>query len=644
MISALRAFAKSPFALILIGLLVASFALWGVPDMFRGGGTAVAIVGPQQVSVRDFREAYDQEMQTIQQQDPTFTRQQAREFGLPEQVLQRLVVEAALNAKAQELGMGVSRNSIAAQLSEFDAFRSPITGRFDKQTAEEVLARNRQTLDRFEEIIGAQMTRGQLVAPFFAGVTPPDDLARTRYAYEEERRAVRGMIFPPVDAAEIEDPGDEALTDVIIANQDFAPGGYPVFAHPERRAFTLVRFRVADYAADVEIDESELRELHDYQLETGAIGTPATRSWVQVRFPDSESASAAADRIAAGEDAVAVSAELGGEDPFSQDEQESYQVPDEALREALFEMNAGEARAVEGVLGWFVVQITEAVDAEIPSFEDRVEELRVEYARAEAEDAMFGVMGLFDAARSEGSTLEQAAAAAGAVVEIFPAIDAFGLNEDGQPAMTLRTEQGVEILRMLFETIPGVPLELETYGDGDYYTMRIDDVVDARPRGLDEARGLALAYWRQQESDRVVSERVEAALDRLNAGEDFQLVADEAGARVESTTTQRDETAGQFGAAAVGIAFAIDAGEPIETLGADQRTQMILVVDDVIAADPDAAELGALTVLDTAIGGALANDLAIELQAALLAEYGYTQSSVDQRLLAIALGENPDDP
>src|SRR6266576_2855000 len=51
MLQQLRKYSKSPVASVVIGILVLAFALWGVADIFRGGGdTVVADVGSSQIS------------------------------------------------------------------------------------------------------------------------------------------------------------------------------------------------------------------------------------------------------------------------------------------------------------------------------------------------------------------------------------------------------------------------------------------------------------------------------------------------------------------------------------------------------------------------------------------------------------------
>ena len=640
MISAVRNFAKSPWAFLVLIPIIASFALFGIQDIFNSGGTAVAIVGPERVTVTEFRDAYNRELRSYQQQDPSFTPALARQYGLPEQVLNRLVVEEAMEGRADALGVGASERVVASQIQRIEAFRNPVTGRYDPDTARDILATNGYTERSFYEIQAGVLTRAQLTGPLFTGHTALRQLARTRYAYNNERRVLSAMIFQPDPTALPEDPGDEVLQQVIDDNQDYAVQGYPVFAHPERRAFTLVRFRIADFEEDVEVAEEEIRAQYDYMAQTGQLGSAATRGWTQAGAPDADTAQAAAARIAAGEDFSAVATELGLTNQFSQDPLEDFEIPDSAVREAVFAMAEGEAQAIEARAGWSVLRVDAAEDGDMPTFEEAREEMRSELAASLAEENMFQVIGEFEGLRSDGLSLSEAAAGAGAVAEIYAPIDRYGINEDGAPAATLATRAEGAILEAVFNATPGIPVELESYGEGDYYSLQVADIVESRPIELAEARSRALAFWRNRQVEEMLTEQAEAALARIEAGEDFQAVADDLGVDVESATVLRTETAGALTAEAVSYGFAFDVGH-VELLAGQRGAQILMRIDEIVPAGEP--ELGELAGLAGDLDAALAEDLAVQFQSALLADYGYSDEDIDPRLFLTAIGENPDD-
>ena len=69
MLANIRAFAKSGFATVLIGLLIVSFGVWGVRDVFKGHVTNVVIqAGSRQVGLQDFKAEFDRARKGLEQQ------------------------------------------------------------------------------------------------------------------------------------------------------------------------------------------------------------------------------------------------------------------------------------------------------------------------------------------------------------------------------------------------------------------------------------------------------------------------------------------------------------------------------------------------------------------------------------------------
>src|SRR5262252_7449920 len=69
MLQQLRKASKSWVASAIIGVLVLAFALWGVADIFRGGGdTVVADVGTAQISSADYQRALQNQMRAFSAQ------------------------------------------------------------------------------------------------------------------------------------------------------------------------------------------------------------------------------------------------------------------------------------------------------------------------------------------------------------------------------------------------------------------------------------------------------------------------------------------------------------------------------------------------------------------------------------------------
>ncbi len=641
MITFFRNFVKSPFSIVIIALLVMAFAFYGVGGIFTGSGTAVAVVGKEQVSVTELRGAYERELQLYQREYADFTREQAQEFGLGDQVLQRLIAEAAFASKAQELGLAVSDETMVNTVADAPAFRHPITGEYDFETMRSVLAENGYTIEQFQTEHYGNLLRAQLTAAIGSGIDAPEAITSTRFAVREEQRRIRALFIEASAADEIEAPSDEVLQAFIESNRGATDPqtGLPIFIAPEMRAITLVRFQLEDFIRDIEVDEAPLRELFEFQLESGQLGSPALRTFSQLNANDEATANAIIERMTAGEALADIAADLGLGLPFDQEEVQLYEVPDEALGTAIFEAAVGDMIAIEGDFGWYAVDVTGGVDADVPTFEEELPALRDAQARDEALNAMYDVMGAFSDARNAGATLEDAAEAAGAPLEFFAPMDRVGRDASLEIDFTRFATLGAEILPYAFEQFEGIDSELEGFNDTDFFAVRVDEVIPEQLRPFEDIRDIAEGYWRAEQIGVQLAARAEEALAQLEAGEDMDLVGLTAGGRVELATLKRGETAALFNDAVVSQAFSLTPGNYAIVQGTS-GFNAIIIVDEIILANIETADVAALATFREEIDTALSTDLLLAAQNALYAEYQVTQNGVDPRLRALALGES----
>src|SRR5260370_3016547 len=92
---------------VVMGVLIISFGVWGIADIFRGfGQSTLAKIGHTEISTEQFRQLYTEKLQQIGRQfGRPLTADQARAFGLDRQVLQQTIAEAALDEEARPLGL-----------------------------------------------------------------------------------------------------------------------------------------------------------------------------------------------------------------------------------------------------------------------------------------------------------------------------------------------------------------------------------------------------------------------------------------------------------------------------------------------------------------------------------------------------------
>src|SRR5262249_5835985 len=95
---------------VVMGLLIMSFAIWGIGDIFRGfGRSSLAKIGRTEIGVEQFRQLYNERLQQFSRQiGRPISPDQARALGFDQQMLGQLIAETALDERTRQLGLGLS--------------------------------------------------------------------------------------------------------------------------------------------------------------------------------------------------------------------------------------------------------------------------------------------------------------------------------------------------------------------------------------------------------------------------------------------------------------------------------------------------------------------------------------------------------
>ena len=136
----LRKGAGRTFGMILMGMLVFSFAIWGIADIFRGYGSQTLIkVGDTEITPQEYSRA-QRDVLRVMSSDAghTLSVQEAREAGLENRVLERLIGGAAVDTHAKSLHLGVSDEALLQGIMKDPAFQDS-TGNFNPLALQQAL-------------------------------------------------------------------------------------------------------------------------------------------------------------------------------------------------------------------------------------------------------------------------------------------------------------------------------------------------------------------------------------------------------------------------------------------------------------------------------------------------------------------------
>src|SRR5215471_4303424 len=162
---------------VVMGVLIISFGVWGIAEIFRGfGQSTVAKVGSTEISLNEFRQNYTDRLQQIGRQfGRPLTMDQARAFGFDRQVLQQTLADAALNEEARRLGLGQSDAETMRLIFSDPSFKG-VNGQFDAARFQAIIRQFGFTEARYLADQKRLSLRRQLVGTLAAGLEPPKTL------------------------------------------------------------------------------------------------------------------------------------------------------------------------------------------------------------------------------------------------------------------------------------------------------------------------------------------------------------------------------------------------------------------------------------------------------------------------------------
>src|SRR5436309_14203872 len=86
---------------VVMGLLVVSFGIWGIGDIFRGfGRSTFAKIGHTEIGIEQMRQLYRDRLQQLSRQlNRNITLDQARAAGLDRQIITQIIAEFVLDER-----------------------------------------------------------------------------------------------------------------------------------------------------------------------------------------------------------------------------------------------------------------------------------------------------------------------------------------------------------------------------------------------------------------------------------------------------------------------------------------------------------------------------------------------------------------
>lgn len=392
MLQSMRQGAQSTTAKIIIGLIVLSFAAFGLETLLPGGaGTSVAEVNGEEISPFALQEAVTQQKRQLisilgEDIDPALLDDER----LQPRALESLIQRALLLQNASKLNLVASDAQIGKSITAIDAFQ--LNGSFSPEAYKSVLANAGYTPERFrrmqaEDIVLTQLQTALSETEF---VTQQELSAMANLLAEE--RDVRYLVVPEGTLVE-----NSALSESAL--QTYYETYQSDFLKPEQVVVDYILLTPDDFREPVA--EDLVRQQYESVRDEYTVTTQSRVSHILLIPGEDESEGDFARRVADVserldrlEDFSALaeelsddigSASLGGELGFT--DGTAFPEEMEAAIAALQEPGEVSAAVITDA-GTHFIRLDERIAGETVSFDDVKEELRSSIESAEAERAL----------------------------------------------------------------------------------------------------------------------------------------------------------------------------------------------------------------------------------------------------------------
>jgi len=623
MFDLLRRAAHTWVAKLLMLLLVASFGIWGVSRSLISGGTSTTVVsvGDQHVDVNEFRLAYQRQVANLSQQfGMRLTPEQARAFGVEQQVLAQLVAGASLDQLAEDMNLGLSQDRLAQLIGDDPAFKA-VNGQFDRTLFTSRLRNAGIREDDYIKERSKVAVRSQIVDAVSNGFTAPKTLVDALKLYRQESRGIDYLLLTNANIEPIKAPAEDVLA-------KWFEGAKTRFRAPEYRKIAFLKLQPEDIADAASVTDDQIRE--DFEKRKESFRTPEARTIEQLTFQNKDLANAALaalktgttfDQLVTDQGKTAADVFLG---EFSKDK-----VPDQAIADAAFAVSkdGGTTPVVDGTFGPVIVRVSNIKPESVKTLDEVKEEIRKQLAVSNASQELINVHDQIEDLRGSGSTLEQIAEQLKLKAIVIDAVDATGLDRDGNEVKDIPAKQ--QVLGAAFKTEAGADAPSLSIGTDGYLWFDVRDITPERDRPLSEVKDKAIADWTAEQQKLELAKKAEELKQQAQKGTSLADIAAPLGITVESKSgITRGTDDAVLGRAGVIAAFS----GPIDTIasavGGDPTTQILLKVTEVNT-EPTGDVLNNQDQQITSTANAAGDDILDQMVNLLQTQYG---ASVNQPL------------
>ena len=384
MLQDIRDSASSWVAYIIIGLLVLSFAMWGIQEYFGGGAAPpVATINGNDITQSAFNQQVQQRKQMLQSVlGDNYQQQYPDESMVRQQVIQDMVRTELLRQEVGKAGFRISDASLSKRIQQIPQFQQD--GKFDPILYQRLLESQRYNKAQWENELREQDKLRQFENSLAASsFIPKAELQRFQKISEQTRDFKYAVVTVKPETITV---GDAEIDAYYNDNKQF-------YKTSEQVKLAYVELKEEDLADSISVSEADAQLIYDSQIERYQTAQLRKARHIMFKVPNGLGADAiewdqaiekAEGIIKQLEDGAAFAelAEKNSEDTLSAQKGGAMgfiapgDFTSKALEDALFKLDIGAySKPIRTDQGVQIVQLDEIHASEQKPFEDVREQI-----------------------------------------------------------------------------------------------------------------------------------------------------------------------------------------------------------------------------------------------------------------------------
>ncbi|WP_424981188.1 SurA N-terminal domain-containing protein [Maritalea sp. S77] len=590
MLDTFKRYSNTWVAKILMALLILSFGLFGIANVFTNlGSSSVARVGNQSISAVEFDRAYRTQLNNIARQTGRQpSSQEAMAFGIPGSVLNQLASNAALDQMVADFGVGASDEMVSEMIARDPNFATTL-GVFDRQQFTQMLRQNGFTESEYIDSQAESVQRSQVIRGLFGGAMAPKTILQITNRVQNDTRTIdyftlSNNVLDPIDA-----PTEEQLATYLEENQ----AQYRAEAQKQIQVLVLTP---ESLARSLDATDEELRA--EYEASGDQLTTAETRNVTLWRLKDDAQAQTLVQGIAQGQslDQILAVNNFGiTATPLGQIARDEF--TDETIASAAFDGDKGLTIA-DTAEGQVAIMVRNIVPETQLSFEEARDQLVARVNAKKANDVIIDKIDEIEEQRATLRSIGEIAADVGLETQTVE-VTRSGVGLDMIEDLPAEGEQ--RLLTAINNAEQDALLPAVTIGANAMAWFDLNEVTPARDLALEEVRDKLEIAWMQDQTAQALTEKANELVAKVDQGTPIFDVASEVGQIAQPSLPLTRRGDGSFITANVASA-AFSGGEGYtDAVRLSDGTYIVFQVTGITAAEQSDIEQDNLIALSDSV-------------------------------------------